>query len=124
MRYYNVECIMQGEVYGVIMPENEGLSQYNKHKFEISKEKTLRIRGSSKPERNQQILADAKQKIANCLKKKFKDFEIVIPRESSQFAHLKTKELSFPNLRSSATWGVTDILAVNGTDVKEEGHLE
>lgn len=110
--FYNVECIMNGEVFGVVLPKNPNVSQYNRHKFEISKEESLRIKGCGERSRTQEVLSKVRKDIEKELGKKFNNFEIVIPRENSQFAHFKTAPIANQHY---GTWGVTKILAVNGT---------
>lgn len=115
--YYNVECIMNGEIYGVVMTKTK--TQYRQHRFEISKEETLQIKsdgGDAKHYRSQ-----ARRLIEDELKKKFKNFEIVIPRDIGQFSHFKVgRNTKLKN----GNWGVVKILAVNGTDDEGNGRLD
>ena len=114
--YYNVECIMNGEIYGVVMTKTK--TQYRQHRFEISKEETLQIKASGSDEFYR---TQARRLIEGELKRKFKNFEIVIPRDIGQFSHFKVER----NAKlKNGNWGVVKILAVNGTDDEGNGLLD
>lgn len=115
--YYNVECIMNGEVYGVVMTNTK--TQYRQHRFEISKEETLQIKAPGNDAKCYRT--QVRRLIEKELKRKFKHFEIIIPRDNGQFSHFKAER----NAKlKNGNWGVVKILAVNGTDDEGNGRLD